>query len=69
MLVSSPSLAVDFVAVKRVVEAITSTPIPETIFPCAVLPEWFLLSFTWVSHVSKEKLILHKLHKPRHTDV
>ena len=48
VLVSSPSLAVDFVAVKRVVEAITSTPIPETIF-CAVLPEWFLLSFTWVS--------------------
>ena len=47
MLVSSPSLE-DFAAAKRFVELV-STPIPETIFPYAVLPEWLLLSFTWVS--------------------
>ena len=81
MLVSSPSLE-DFVAVKRLVEAIASArsgflPIPETILPCAreADPEQpvqcFQKGFRSHSHglVSKEKLILHKLHKPRHTDV
>ena len=81
MLVSSPSLE-DFVAVKRLVEAIASArsgflPIPETILPCAreADPEQpvqcFQKGLRSHSHglVSKEKLILHKLHKPRHTDV
>ena len=81
MLVSSPSLE-EFVAVKRLVEAIASArsgflPIPETILPCAreADPEQpvqcFQKGFRSHSHglVSKEKLILHKLHKPRHTDV
>ena len=47
MLVSSPSL--------EDVEAIASTPIPETIFPYAVLPEWFLLSFIWLSVQRKDR--------------
>ena len=84
MLVSSPSLE-DFVAVKRLVEAIASArsgflPIPETILPCAreADPEQpvqcFQKGFRSHSHglvtlVSKEKLILRELHKPRHTDV